>query len=152
MTISIPSIALNLDNNFKVSARKQHELPENQRVLSQRIGHKQHPRARSISRPSLPGSSTMIVDSGASIPRAIADDQFLEHFHDDTTTANLKCDEILDHIGPSSTPDPTTLKRPHLQQRVLPSKEQRVLDLLVQQTQPIKYRRLAVSKYASQHS
>jgi len=83
----------------------------------------------------------MIVDSGASIPRAIADDQFLEHFHDDdTTTANLKCDEILDHIGPSSAPDPTTLKRPHLQQRVLPSKEQRVLDLLVQQTQPIKYR------------
>jgi len=94
----------------------------------------------------------MIVDSGASIPRAIADDQFLEHFHDDTTTANLKCDEILDHIGPRSAPDPTTLKRPHLQQRVLPSKEQRVLDLLVQQTQPIKYRRLAVSKYASQHS
>ena len=83
----------------------------------------------------------MIVDSGASIPRAIADDQFLEHFHDDTTTANLKCDEILDHIGPSSAPDPTTLKRPHLQQRVLPSKEQRVLDLSVQQTQPIKYRR-----------
>ena len=81
----------------------------------------------------------MIVDSGASIPRAIADDQFLEHFHDDdTTTANMKCDEILDHIGPSSASDPTTLKRPHLQQRVLPSKEQRVLDLLVQQTQPIK--------------
>ena len=95
----------------------------------------------------------MIVDSGASIPRAIADDQFLEHFHDDdTTTANLKCDEILDHIGPSSAPDPPTHKRPHLQQRVLPSKEQRVLDLLVQQTQPIKYRRLAVSKYASEHS
>jgi hypothetical protein len=83
----------------------------------------------------------MIVDSGASMPRAIADDPFLEHFHDDTTTANLKCDEILDHIGPSSTPDPTTFKRPHLQQRVLPSKEQRVLNLLVQQTQPIKYRR-----------
>ena len=83
----------------------------------------------------------MIVDSGASIPRAIADDQFLEHFHDDdTTTANLKCDEILDHIGPSSVPDPPTLKRPHYI-RVLPSKEQRVLDLLVQQTQPIKYRR-----------
>jgi hypothetical protein len=59
----------------------------------------------------------MIVDSGASIPRAIADDQFLEHFHDDdTTTANLKCDEILDHIGPSSVPDPPTLKRPHLHQ------------------------------------
>ncbi len=83
----------------------------------------------------------MVVDSGASKPRAIAGDQFLEHFHDDTTTVNLKCDEILDHIGPSSAPDPTTLKRPHLQQRVLPSKEQRVLDLLVQQTQPIKYRR-----------
>ncbi len=33
-------MALNLDNNFKVSARKQHELPGNQRVLSQRIGHK----------------------------------------------------------------------------------------------------------------
>ncbi len=147
-------MTLNLDNNFKVSARKQHEQPGNQRVLSQRIGHKQHPRARSISRPSIPRSSTMIVDSGASIPRAIADDQFLEHFHvhDDTTTANLKCDEILDHIGPSSAPDPTTLKRPHLQQRVLPSKEQRVLDLLVQQTQQIKYRRLAGSKYASQHS
>jgi hypothetical protein len=31
----------------------QSELPGNQRVLSQRIGHKQHPRARSISRPSL---------------------------------------------------------------------------------------------------
>ncbi len=83
----------------------------------------------------------MIVDSGASMPRAIADDPFLEHFHDDTTTANLKCDEILDHIGPSSAPDPTTLKRPHLQKRVLPSKKQRVLDLIVQQTQPIKYRR-----------
>ena len=95
----------------------------------------------------------MIVDSGASIHRAIADDQFLEHFHDDdTTTANLKRDEILDYIGPSSVPDPPTLKRPHLQQRVLPSKEQRVLDLLVQHTQPIKYRRLAASKYASQHS
>ncbi len=100
----------------------------------------------------IPESSTMIVDSGASIPRAIVGDQFLEHFHDDTTTVNLKCDEILDHIGPSSAPDPTTLKRPHLQQRVFPSKEQRVLDLLVQQTQPIKYRGLAVSKYASQHS
>jgi hypothetical protein len=48
VTISIPSMALNLDNNFKVSARKQHELPGNQRVLSQRIGHKQHPRARPI--------------------------------------------------------------------------------------------------------
>jgi hypothetical protein len=46
VTISIPSMALNLDNNFKVSARKLHELPGNQRVLSQRIGHKQHPRAR----------------------------------------------------------------------------------------------------------
>ena len=89
----------------------------------------------------------MIVDSGASIPRAIADDQFLEHFHDDyTTTANLKCDEILDHIGPSSAPDPTTLKRPHLQQRVLPSKEQKVLDLLAQQTQPIKYKRTSTLK------
>ena len=33
-------MALNLGNNFKVSARKQHELPGNQRVLSQRIGHK----------------------------------------------------------------------------------------------------------------
>jgi hypothetical protein len=107
------------------------------------------------------------------IPRAIADDPFLEHFHDDTTTANLKCDEIHDHIGPSSAPDPTTqktplygykdfsnasgnnatigtykdplvhnLKRPPpTKQRVLPSKEQIVLDLLVQQTQPIKYRR-----------
>ena len=50
----------------------------------------------------------MIVDSGASKPRAIAGDQFLEHFHDDTTTANLKCDEILDPIGPSSAPDPIT--------------------------------------------
>jgi hypothetical protein len=59
----------------------------------------------------------MIVDSGASIPRAIADDQFLEHFHDDdTTTANLKCDEILDLIDPSSVPDPPTLKRLHLHQ------------------------------------
>jgi hypothetical protein len=54
----------------------------------------------------------MIVDSGASIPRAIADDPFLEHFHDDTTTANLKCDEIRDHIGPSSAPDPTTQRTP----------------------------------------
>ncbi len=107
------------------------------------------------------------------IPRAIADDPFLAHFHDDTTTASLKCDEILDHLGPSSASDPTTqttplygyrdfsyassnsatigtyykvplvhnLKRPPpTKQRVLPSKEQRVLDLLVQQTQPIKRR------------
>ena len=81
--------------------------------------------------------------------------------------------KILDHIGPSSAPDPTTqrtslygyrdfsyasgnnassgtykvplvysfIKPPSTKQRVLPSKEQRVLDLLVQQTQPIKYRR-----------
>jgi hypothetical protein len=41
-------------------------------------------------------------------PRAIADDPFLAHFHDDTTTASLKCDEILDHLSPSSAPDPTT--------------------------------------------
>ena len=106
------------------------------------------------------------------IPRAIADDSFLTHFHDDTTTASLKCDEILDHLGPSSAPDPTTqrtplygyrdfsyasrdnatigtykvplvhslINPPSAKQRVLPSKEQRVLDLLVQQTQPIKRR------------
>jgi hypothetical protein len=116
----------------------------------------------------------MIVGPGASIPRAIADDPSLEHFHDDTTMANLKCDEILDHIGPSSAPDPIITQRtplygykdfsyasgnnatigtykdplvhnlkrpPPTKQRVLPSKEQRVLDLLVQQTQPVKYRR-----------
>jgi hypothetical protein len=107
------------------------------------------------------------------IPRAVADNPFLEHSHDDTTTASLKCDEILGHLGPSSAPLPTTqrtplygyrdfsyassnnatigtykvplvhnLKRPPpTQQRVLPSKEQRVLDLLVQQMQPTKYRR-----------
>jgi hypothetical protein len=107
------------------------------------------------------------------IPRAIADDPFLTHFHDDTTTASLNCDEILDHLGPSNAPDPTTqrtplygyrdfsyassnnatigtykvplvhnLKRPPpTKQRMLPSKEQRVLDVLVQQTQPIKRRR-----------
>ncbi len=107
------------------------------------------------------------------IPRAIADDPFLAHFHDDTTTASLKCDEILDHLGPISAPAPTTqrtplygyrnfsyasgdnatsgthkvplvhsvIKPPSTKQRVLPSKEQRVLDLLVPQTQPIKRRR-----------
>ncbi len=107
------------------------------------------------------------------IPRGIADAPFLAHFHDDTTTASLKCDEILDHLGPSSASDPTTqttplygyrvfsyasnnnatigtckvplvhnLKRPPpTKQRVLPSKEQRMLDLLVQQTQPIKRRK-----------
>jgi hypothetical protein len=107
------------------------------------------------------------------IPRAIADDSFLAHFHDDTTTASLKCDEILDHLGPLSAPAPTTqrtplyayrdvsyasgnnttsgtykvplvhslIKTPRTKQRVLPPKEQRVLDLLVQQTQPIKRRR-----------
>jgi hypothetical protein len=107
------------------------------------------------------------------IPRAIADDPFLAHFHDDTTTASLKCDEILDQLGPSSAPDPTTqrtplygyrdfsyasgnnatigtykvplvhnLKRlPPTKQRVLPSMEQRVLNLLVQQTRPTKYKR-----------
>jgi hypothetical protein len=102
------------------------------------------------------------------IPRAIADDPFFAHFHDDTTTASLKCDEILDHLGPISAPAPTTqrtplygysasgnnatsgtykvplvhslIKPPSAKQRVLPSKEQRVLDLLVQQTQPIKRR------------
>ncbi len=42
------------------------------------------------------------------IPRAVAGDPFLKHSHDDTTTASLKCDEILDHLGPSSAPDPTT--------------------------------------------
>ncbi len=89
-----------------------------------------------------------------------------------SSTASLKCDEILDHLGPNSAPDPTTqrtplyeyrdfsyasdnnatigtykvplvhnIKRPPpTKQRVLPSKEQRVLDLLVQQTQPTKYR------------
>jgi hypothetical protein len=46
------------------------------------------------------------------IPRAIADDPFLAHFHDDTTTTSLKCDEILDHLGPSSTPAPTTQRTP----------------------------------------
>ncbi len=46
------------------------------------------------------------------IPRAIADDPFLPHFHDDTTTASLKCDEILDHLGLSSAPDPTTQRTP----------------------------------------
>jgi hypothetical protein len=107
------------------------------------------------------------------IPRTIADDPFLAHFHDDTTTTSLKCDEILDHLGPSSAPDPITqttplygyrdfsyassnnatigtykvplvhnLKRPPpTKQRVLPSKKQRALDLLVQQTQPIKRRK-----------
>ena len=44
------------------------------------------------------------------IPRAIADDPFFAHFHDDTSTASLKCDEILDHLDPSSAPDPTTQK------------------------------------------
>ena len=42
------------------------------------------------------------------IPRAIADDPFLAHSHDDTTTASLKCDEILDHLGSSSAPAYTT--------------------------------------------
>jgi hypothetical protein len=106
------------------------------------------------------------------IPRAIADDPFLAHFHDDTTTASLKCDEILDQLGPISAPAPTTqrtplngyrdfsyvsgnnatsgtykiplvhslIKPPSAKQRVLLSKEQRVLDQLVQQTQPIKRR------------
>ncbi len=67
MTISIPSMVINLDNSFKVSARKQHELPGNQRVLSQRIGHKQHPNESPPNLETIPGSNTMIVDSGASI-------------------------------------------------------------------------------------
>jgi hypothetical protein len=90
-----------------------------------------------------------------------------------TTTASLKCDEILDQLGRSSALDPTTqrtplygyrdfscasgnnatigtykvqlvhnLKRsPPSKQRVLPSMEQRVLNLLVQQTRPTKYKR-----------
>jgi hypothetical protein len=109
----------------------------------------------------------------STIPRAIADDPFLTLNHDDTKTASLKCNEILDHLGPSSAPDPTTqriplygyrdfsyasgnnatigtykvplvhslVNSPRTKQRVLPSKEQRVLDLLLQQTQPIKRRR-----------
>jgi hypothetical protein len=107
------------------------------------------------------------------IPRAIADDPFLAHFHDDTTKASLKFDEILDHLGPISAPAPTTQRTPlygyidfsyasdnnatngtykvplvyslitppSTKQRVLPFKEQRMFDLLVQQTQPIKRRR-----------
>ena len=146
VTISIPSMALNLDNNFKVSARKQHELPGNQRVLSQRIGHKQYPRARPPNLETIPGSSTMIVDSGASIPRAIADDQFLEqsmttipqrliwNAMKSSTTSAQAAYQILQHSR-----DPIYI-------RVLPSKEQRVLDLLAQQTQPIKYKRTSTPK------
>jgi hypothetical protein len=45
-------------------------------------------------------------------------------------------------IGPYKVPLVQNLKRPPpTQQRVLPSKEQRVLDLLAQQTQSTKYRR-----------
>ena len=46
------------------------------------------------------------------IPRAIASDPFLAHSDDDTTTASLKCDEILDHLGPISAPAPTTQRTP----------------------------------------
>jgi hypothetical protein len=104
------------------------------------------------------------------IPRAIADDPFLAHSHDDTTTTSLRRDEILDHPGSSSAPAPTLKRTPiyayqdisyaeddyvtsgtykvplvhklnknlNTKQTVSPSREQRVLDLLVQQTQPIK--------------
>jgi hypothetical protein len=42
------------------------------------------------------------------IPRSVANpNPFLEYFHDESTMANLECDEILDQIGPSIT-SPTT--------------------------------------------
>jgi hypothetical protein len=46
------------------------------------------------------------------IPRAIADDLFLVHSHDNTTTANLRGDEILDRHGSSSAPAPTLKRTP----------------------------------------
>ncbi len=46
------------------------------------------------------------------IPRAIADDLFFVHSHDNTTTANLRGDEILDHHGSSSAPAPTLKRTP----------------------------------------
>ncbi len=137
-----------------------------------------HPSGIQISPPNVVARDhTAPQQDTITIPRAIADDPFLVHFHDDTTTASLKCDEILDHLSPSSAPDPPTqrtplygyrdfsyasgnnatigtykvplvhnLKRlPPTKQRVLPSKEQRVLDQLVQQTQPIKRRRTSGS-------
>ncbi len=104
------------------------------------------------------------------IPRAIASDPFLAHSDEDTTTASLKCDEILDKPDSSSVLAPTLQRKPiyayqefsyeednyvtsgtykvplvHQLNKnpdtihwVPPSREQRMLDLLVQQTQPIK--------------
>jgi hypothetical protein len=46
------------------------------------------------------------------LPRAITDDPFLAHSHDDITTASLRCDEIRDHLGSSSAPAPTPQRTP----------------------------------------
>jgi hypothetical protein len=46
------------------------------------------------------------------IPRAIASDPFLAHSDDDTTTASLKRDEILDHQVSSSALAPTLKRTP----------------------------------------
>ncbi len=49
------------------------------------------------------------------LPRTVIDmNPFLEYFHDDITTTSLKCDEILDHIGPSITSVPTTPRLPRI--------------------------------------
>jgi hypothetical protein len=138
-------MALNLDNNFKVSARKQHELPGNQRVLSQRIGHKQHPRARPISRPSLDQAQWQWIQAHQYLERlqtinfsstsmTTIPQRLIWNAMKSSTTSAQAAYQILQHSR-----DPTYI-------RVLPSKEQRVLDLLAQQTQPIKYKRTSTPK------
>jgi hypothetical protein len=152
VTISSLSMALNLDNNFKVSARKQHELPGNQRVLSQRIRHKQHPKARPNSRP----SHTHYQSADRQGRRHVKRNRVIHYrrqratnFAAKTTTTTTKEPRsyktedstwIRDFsyasgnnatIGTYKVPLVQNLKRPPpTQQRVLPSKEQRVLDLL----------------------
>jgi hypothetical protein len=174
-------MALHLDNNFKVSARKQHELPGNQRVLSQRIGHKQHPRARPNSRPSHTHSRSADGQGRRYVKRNRVTHyrrQRSTKFTAKTTTTTTKKPSsyntedstwIRDFsytsgnnatIGTYKVPLVQNLKRPPpTQQRVLLSKEQRALDILAQQTQPTKYRRTSGfntstpgSKYASQYS
>jgi hypothetical protein len=56
------------------------------------------------------------------IPRAIASDPFLAHTNDDTTTASLKCDEILDNSGSSSAIAPTQKGHPYMLTRTSTTK------------------------------